>query len=514
MKRLPGHSDRNFLLNDLEYLEDSMTREIQLSNTLTGKKEKLQTVEANHVRMYACGVTVYDDCHIGHAMQAVFFDVIRRYLEFAGYRVTYVRNYTDVDDKIIKRASERGISPAELVEQIIASTEADMHALGVRPATFEPRVSQTIPEIIAMIETLITKGFAYATSAGDVYYRVHKKSDYGKLSNRKLEELRVGTRDLVSGDKEDEMDFALWKEDATPGASWPSPWGLGRPGWHIECSAMAKAHLGESFDIHGGGRDLIFPHHENEIAQSEAANSCSYARHWMHSGLLTINKQKMSKSLGNHVLIRDFLQRYPAEVLRLAYLQNHYSSNVDFSDAVFRQAARRLLYFYETLQALDQIAASAKLEGKETLLPAHDPQQLIEVFHREMSQDFSSVGALRELLLASRKANELRSMKLTPARALTAKTYSETFRKLFEVFGILQMEPQAFIDNLRSKILSYMQIDPSSIDKAIADRNAARAAKDYAKGDALRKQLLDAGIELMDSPEGTRWTILWKDEEV
>lgn len=490
-----------------------MAQEIQVSNTLTGKKEKLLTLEANHVRLYACGVTVYDECHIGHAMQAVFFDVIRRYLEFAGYRVTYVRNYTDVDDKIINRARERGITPTALVDEVIASSKKDMKALGVRPATFEPRVSRTIPEIISMIETLIAKGFAYASANGDVYYRVHKKDDYGKLSRRRLEELRVGTRDLVSGDKEDEMDFALWKADSTEGASWPSPWGLGRPGWHIECSAMAKAHLGASFDIHGGGRDLIFPHHENEIAQSEAANSCSYARYWMHSGLLTINKQKMSKSLGNHILIRDFLGRFPAEVLRLAYLQNHYSSNVDFSEQVFRQAAKRLLYFYETLQSLDQLRAGAAADPKATLLPGHAPDELVELFHREMSNDFSSVGALRELLLASRKANELKTQKNTPARALTAERYASIFRQLFAVFGILEMEPQAFIDTLKSKILKEMQVDPKSIDQAIADRQAARATRDYAAADSIRKRLLDLGIELMDSPEGTRWTIAWKDEE-
>ncbi|MCX6129598.1 MAG: cysteine--tRNA ligase [Proteobacteria bacterium] len=325
-------------------------REIVLSNTLSGKKEKLETLEPNHVRMYACGVTVYDNCHIGHAMQAIYFDVIRSYLEFAGYRVSYVRNYTDVDDKIINKAKERGISPKALVEEVIQSSIADMESIGVRPANHEPRVSDSIPQIISMVQSLITKGYAYATAKGDVYYRVRKKFDYGKLSNRKLDELRVGTRDLAECEKEDDMDFALWKQDDTIGASWPSPWQQGRPGWHIECSAMAKMYLGASFDIHGGGRDLVFPHHENEIAQSEAANGCNYARYWIHSGLLTINKQKMSKSLGNHILIHDFVKRFPGEVLRLAYLQYHYSSNVDFTEQTFRQAARRLLYFYESLQ--------------------------------------------------------------------------------------------------------------------------------------------------------------------
>lgn len=488
-----------------------MVREIQLYNTLSGKKEKLETLEANHVRMYACGVTVYDDCHIGHAMQAIYFDVIRNYLEFAGYRVTYVRNYTDVDDKIIKRAEERGLTPMALVEEIIASSERDMASLGVRAASHEPRVSTSIPAIIAMIEDLIRKEFAYATPAGDVYYSVRKKSDYGKLSNRKLEELQVGTRDLVKGDKHDEMDFALWKADATPGASWPSPWSQGRPGWHIECSAMAKTYLGPSFDIHGGGRDLVFPHHENEIAQSEAANSCAYARYWMHSGLLTINKQKMSKSLGNHLLIRDFVQRFPGEVLRLAYLQNHYSSNVDFSEQVFRQAAKRLLYFYETMEMLDQLAATAPASDK--LLPGHQPDELIESFHREMAQDFSSVGALRELLQGVKKAKELKQGKASPAKAYTAKHYASTLRSLFKVFGILQTEPKRFIGQLKTQILAEMQLKPERVESLITARGAARAAKDYARGDEIRKELSDLGIEVMDSPEGTSWTFAWKDEE-
>ncbi|MEZ4742050.1 MAG: cysteine--tRNA ligase [Bdellovibrionota bacterium] len=270
-------------------------QEIYLKNTLSGKKEKLKTIEPGHVKIYACGVTVYDDCHIGHAMQAIYFDVIRNYLEFAGYKVTYVRNYTDVDDKIIDRAQKLGISPRKLADDVITSSIRDMKALGLHPATYEPKVSEVIPEIIEMIKALIEKNAAYATPSGDVYYRVRSKENYGKLSNRNPDDLRSGTREIVEGDKEDELDFALWKQDTTKDASWQSPWGLGRPGWHIECSAMAKRYLGNSFDIHGGGRDLVFPHHENEIAQSESANGCEYATYWIHSGLLTINKQKMSK---------------------------------------------------------------------------------------------------------------------------------------------------------------------------------------------------------------------------
>lgn len=485
-------------------------REIQLYNTLSGKKEKFEPLDPSHVKLYACGVTVYDDCHIGHAMQAIYFDVIRSYLEYIGYKVTYVRNYTDVDDKIIKRSQDRGITPKALVDEIIASSERDMQGLGVRPATHEPRVSESIPEIIDIIKDLEKNGYAYSTSEGDVYYRVRKKADYGKLSNRKTEELQSGTRDLVKGDKEDELDFALWKKDDVEGASWDSPWGRGRPGWHIECSAMAKMYLGKSFDIHGGGRDLVFPHHENEIAQSEAANSCAYSTYWMHSGLLTINKTKMSKSLGNQILTSKFLQRFPGEVLRLAYLQNHYTSNVDFSEQVFRSAAQRLLYFYETMRELDIIAQA--VTGPVALLSDHKPKDLIEAFHREMTNDFGTVGALRDILIAFRKANELRKGKKSPAQAHTAQAYTEVFRELFGVFGLLQAAPESFIQSLKSKIVSDLGIEESKIESLIADRKAARDAKDWARGDELRKELTEMGIELMDGPEGTRWTILWKEE--
>ena len=485
-------------------------RDIQVYNTLSGKKEKFETLEPLHVKLYACGVTVYDDCHIGHAMQAIYFDVIRSYLEYVGYKVTYVRNYTDVDDKIIKRSQERGLTPKALVDEIIASSEKDMQGLGVRPATHEPRVSESIPEIIAVIQDLEKNGFAYSTAEGDVYYRVRKKADYGKLSNRKTEELQTGTRDLVKGDKEDELDFALWKKDNVEGASWDSPWGIGRPGWHIECSAMAKMYLGNSFDIHGGGRDLVFPHHENEIAQSEAANNAPYSTYWMHSGLLTISKTKMSKSLGNQILTSKFLQRFPGEVLRLAYLQNHYTSNVDFSEQVFRSSAQRLLYFYETIRELDLLASTAT--GPVALVPDHKPNDLIEAFHHEMTNDFGTVGALRDISIAFRRANELRQGKKSPAKAHTAAAYAEVFRELFAVFGLLQASPEGFISSLKSQIVADIGIDEAVIDRMILERKAARDAKDWAKGDELRKQLSEMGIELMDGADGTRWTILWKDE--
>ena len=481
-------------------------RDIYISNTLTGQKELFKPLNPGKVLMYACGVTVYDDCHIGHAMQAIYFDVIRSYLEYSGYDVTYVRNFTDVDDKIIHRAGELGVQPLALSQKVIDSTRRDMASLGVRPATHEPQVSQTIPEIIDMVATLIEKGHAYQSAAGDVYFRVRSKTDYGKLSNRKPDELRSGTRDLAVTDKEDPLDFALWKKEEVNEASWNSPWGRGRPGWHIECSAMARKYLGESLDIHGGGRDLIFPHHENEIAQSECCTGKPYASYWIHSGLLTINKQKMSKSLGNHIAIQDFLARWPGEVLRLAYLQQNYTSNIDFSPLVFKNAAKRLLYYYETLQGLDQAAASTpRSDG--ALSVGHGPEELREVFAREMSDDFNTVAALGTLNNAFSKANDLIKLKKSPARSLTAALYGEVFRELMGVLGLLRESPVQFIAQLKLKLIGELGVTEAEIEDAISRRNDARARKDYAAGDKIRDELLERGIVLKDSPEGTIYSI-------
>jgi cysteinyl-tRNA synthetase len=480
-------------------------REIDIFNTLTGQKSRLVPLEAGHVRMYACGITVYDECHIGHAMQAIYFDVIRNYLEYAGYKVTYVRNYTDVDDKIINRARTLGIEPLALSKRIIASTQEDMKNLGVRPASWEPMVSESIPEIIDMVKALVAKGHAYQTAAGDVYFRVRSKNDYGKLSNRKPDELRSGTRDLVAGDKEDDLDFALWKKDDTEGASWDSPWGRGRPGWHIECSAMSKKYLGSTLDIHGGGRDLVFPHHENEIAQSECCNGQIYANYWIHSGLLTIDKQKMSKSLGNQITIKDFLGKWPAEVLRLSYLLQHYASNTDFSMNVFKNTARRLLYYYETLDALDKAAAGAKDDAD--VIPGHNPHLIADDFHQHMSDDFNTVAALGMLNNYFAKANDVLKLKKSPAMAQTARLYAASFRGVFNVLGMLKEQPEAFINQLKDRLLTELAVTKDEVENAIQARRDARANKDYATSDKIRDELLAKGVVLKDTPAGTQWTI-------
>ncbi len=481
-------------------------RNIVLTNSLTRRKEPLALLNPNskHVGIYACGVTVYDDCHIGHAMQAIYFDILRSYLKYCGYNVTYVRNYTDVDDKIINRAREKGISPAKLAAEMIAGSIRDMAAIGVKPADFEPKVSENIPEIIAMIEQLIANGYAYPTKSGDVYYRVRKKSDYGKLSNRKPDEMKSGTRDIVAGEKEDELDFALWKNDSTPDASWQSPWGLGRPGWHIECSAMSCKHLGKSFEIHGGGRDLIFPHHENEIAQSEAANGAQYASIWMHSGLLTIDQQKMSKSLGNHITIEKFLSEWPAEVLRLGFLMNHYSSNIDFSQHFFQTCMKRLLYYYEGLVAMSEYSGDLKAEPD---------QKLIDEFNAAMADDLNTVSAISAINLAFKRARELMSGKKNPQKQKDVAAISSAIRQTADVLGLFKTSPETEIHSLKTKILPSLGITESEIKGAITQRQEARAAKDFAKGDAVRDQMAAKGIELRDSPAGTIWSIKFVGDE-
>jgi cysteinyl-tRNA synthetase len=481
-------------------------RNIVLTNSLTRRKEPLALLnpDSKHVGIYACGVTVYDDCHIGHAMQAIYFDILRSYLKYCGYNVTYVRNYTDVDDKIINRAREKGISPAKLAAEMIDGSIRDMAAIGVKPADFEPKVSENIPEIIAMIEQLIANGYAYSTKSGDVYYRVRKKSDYGKLSNRKPDELKSGTRDIVAGEKEDELDFALWKNDSTPDASWQSPWGVGRPGWHIECSARSCKHLGKSFEIHGGGRDLIFPHHENEIAQSEAANGAQYASIWMHSGLLTIEQQKMSKSLGNHITIKKFLSEWPAEVLRLGFLMNHYSSNIDFSQHFFQTCMKRLLYYYEGLVAMSEYSGDLKAEPD---------QKLIDEFNAAMADDLNTVSAISAMNLAFKRARELMSGKKSPQKQQDVAAIFSAIRQTSDVLGLFKNLPQNEIHSLKTKLLPSLGITEDEINAAINERKAARASKDFAKGDAVRDQMAAKGIELRDSPAGTIWSIKFVGDE-
>ncbi len=483
---------------------------ISVYNTLTGKKEELKEVHPGEIRMYVCGPTVYDDSHIGHGRAAVVFDFIHRYLEFRGYKVTYVRNYTDVDDKIINRANADGVPAAEISERYIKSYESDMEALHVAKPDFTPKVSGHMPDIIATIGALIEKGFAYA-SGGDVYFSVRKFFNYGVLSKRTLDEMESGARVEINEAKRDPLDFALWKA-AKPGEpKWASPWGDGRPGWHIECSAMSTKYLGNPFDIHGGGKDLIFPHHENEIAQSEAAYGKKMVKYWLHNGFVQINSEKMSKSLGNILLIRDLLSRYHPEVLRYFYASAHWRSPIDFSEDNLLQAEETLWRFYSAfnkIQKLAKAAGEAKLLSEGQLWERLN--KLEDEFKEAMDDDFNSakvIGIFNDFLrLLNQSLDNGKFIKNPAGVALLEKSWRQLTR-LGEVLGICQDDPAAYIEQGKLKGLKIMGLEAFAIEKKMQERSQARLDKDFAKADAIRSALLEQGILLEDSREGTSWNI-------
>ena len=453
-----------------------------IHNTLTGDKQPLRPLVPGKVRMYVCGATVYDLCHVGHARVFVVFDMVVRYLRHLGLDVHYVRNITDIDDKIIRRAAENGETTTALTERTIAAMHEDLARLGVLPPDDEPRASGHIAGIIGMIETLIDKGYAYAAPNGDVYYAVQRFERYGRLSHRVVEDLRAGERVEVNEAKTDPLDFALWKA-AKPGEpSWPSPWGEGRPGWHIECSAMSTRCLGNHFDIHGGGYDLIFPHHENEIAQSEAATGEPYVNVWMHNGFVRIDDEKMSKSLGNFFTIRDVLARYQPEVLRFFLLGSHYRSALNYSDAALDAAREGLTRFYLALDRAGTVPGAAP-----------DADYLAR-FDAAMQDDFNTPGAIAVLFDLVRDLNRADA----PARVAVL---AATLRLLGGVLGLLQDGPQAF---LKGGAVAEGPSD-ADIDALVQARLDARKARDFARADAIRAQLTEAGVVLEDGAGGTTW---------
>ena len=453
-----------------------------IHNTLTGDKQPLRPLVPGKVRMYVCGATVYDLCHVGHARVFVVFDVVVRYLRHLGLDVHYVRNITDIDDKIIRRAAENGETTMALTERTIAAMHEDLARLGVLAPDDEPRASGHIGAIIGMVETLIAKGYAYAAPNGDVYYAVQRFERYGRLSHRVIEELRAGERVEVNEAKTDPLDFALWKA-AKPGEpAWPSPWGDGRPGWHIECSAMSTQCLGNHFDIHGGGYDLIFPHHENEIAQSEAATGEPYVNVWMHNGFVRIDDEKMSKSLGNFFTIRDVLARYQPEVLRFFLLSSHYRSALNYSDAALDAAREGLTRFY---LALDRAGAGAD---------SAPDGEFVARFDAAMQDDFNTPGAIAVLFELVRELNRAEA----PGRVAAL---AATLRHLGGVLGLLQDDPQAF---LKGGAAGEGPSD-ADIDALVQARLDARKARDFARADAIRAELTAAGIVLEDGAGGTTW---------
>ncbi|BCR06961.1 cysteine--tRNA ligase [Desulfuromonas versatilis] len=478
---------------------------LRVYNTLSGGKEEFQPLQPGKVGMYVCGVTVYDYCHIGHARANIVFDIIYRYLKFSDYDVTYVRNYTDVDDKIINRANERGIDSKALAEEFIRAFDEDMAALGLELPTHQPKATEHIGGIVAIVERLIERGLAYA-SAGDVYFAVEKFPGYLKLSKRNMEEMQAGARIAPGEQKRNPMDFALWK-GAKPGEpSWDSPWGPGRPGWHIECSAMSSSLLGDTFDIHGGGRDLIFPHHENEIAQSEGASGKPFVKYWLHNGFVNVNKEKMSKSLGNFFTIRDILKTYDAEVVRFFILSAHYRSPIDFSDQNLEDAKHGLTRFYEALQA----AAEAVAGCPESETKSAEGAQLEVRFREAMDDDFNTALAIGHLFEGARTMNRLigeKKFRKNAEKVAAVRDLHQGLLRLGGVLGLFGSEPAAWLEKQKLAALATLEISAEQIEAAIAERLQARKDKDFARADQIRDELAGKGIELLDGPAGTTWKV-------
>lgn len=458
---------------------------LQIYNTLTNSKTAFTPIEPGKVRMYVCGVTVYDYCHIGHARVMVAFDLITRYLRARGWDVTYVRNITDVDDKIIRRAAENSESVDALTERMIAAMHEDEARLFVLRPDQEPRATAYIGDIIDMVSTLIEKGYAYAAANGDVYYRVERFETYGRLTNKVLEDLRSGARVEVEEAKESPLDFVLWKA-AKPGeVSWSSPWGQGRPGWHIECSAMSKCCLGKTFDIHGGGPDLPFPHHENEIAQSEAANGCTYVNYWMHAGPVRMGQEKMSKSLGNFFTIREVLKHYNPEVVRYFLSSVHYRSYIDYSEDGLREAHSALERFYQALKAVPELAQEMTLQN--------DYEQR---FVEAMDDDFNTPRALAVLFEIASELNKAARNNDPVAPQLAAQ-----LKQLAGMIGLLQQEPDQFLQGEAGE----GDLSAEEIEAFIEQRAQARKDKDFAESDRIRDLLAEKGVVLKDSRDGTSW---------
>jgi cysteinyl-tRNA synthetase len=479
---------------------------LRIFNTLTGRKEEFVPLAPPRVGMYACGVTVYDLSHLGHARGALVFDVVRRYLAFSGYEVKYVRNFTDIDDKIIKRAAERGMGWRALAELYIGEYVKDMAALGIRPADVEPKATEHIPEIIAHVAGLVARGKAYAVD-GDVYFRVKAFPTYGELGHRELEDMLAGARVEVDERKEDPMDFALWKSSKPGEPWWESPWGPGRPGWHIECSAMAMKHLGEQLDIHAGGKDLAFPHHENEIAQTEALTGKPFVRIWMHNGFVNVNAEKMSKSLGNFFTIRDLLGKFDAEALRFFLLGTHYRSPIDFTDQQLADATRTLDRLYRLLGEVEALLA-ADAAGARDEEAAAAIAGLEGRFREAMDDDFNTARAIAEVHVA---ANAV-SGAVARGGGLDRETlagFLGAVRRLGEVLGLFGSEPAAWAARLRALERAALAgaVDAVWIEGRIAARAAARAARDFAAADRVRAELLERGVLLEDGAGGTIWRL-------
>jgi cysteinyl-tRNA synthetase len=483
---------------------------IKIYNTLTRKKDLFTPLEPGHVKLYVCGITSYDYCHIGHARSALVFDMIVAYFRYRDYRVTYIRNFTDIDDKIINRAAEQGTSPEELANRFIDEFYVDMDKLGIARPTLEPKATENIEEMVAFISGLIAKGMAYQ-SGGDVYYSVNSFDEYGKLSGRKLEDMQAGARISVNEQKTNPMDFVLWKGSKPGEPQWPSPWGPGRPGWHIECSAMSKKFLGDTFDIHGGGQDLIFPHHENELAQSEGANEKPFVNTWIHHGFVTIKDEKMSKSLGNFLTIRDITDKYHPEELRFFVFSTHYRNPLDFSESAMQDAIAGLDRLYECMAAMETLPAGS--DDVPSVISAKDDAKLADMekrFVQAMDNDFNTAQAQGVLFDTVKILNKIRRLlPVSPSRKDIERLQATaaTFKTLAGIMGLLQEKASSYLTAKRSTLLAGLDIDEATITELIQQRYVARAAKDWEKSDEIRDHLLEKNIELKDNADGTTWTV-------
>ena len=465
---------------------------MKIFNSMSRQKEEFVPIQPGKVSIYACGPTVYNFIHVGNARPIILFDVLRRYFEYRGYDVTFVQNFTDVDDKIIKRANEEGITSQEVAEKYIQEYFTDAQGLGVRPATIHPKATENMQQIIDMVQTLIDKGYAYPVENGDVYYRTLKFEGYGKLSHQPIEDLQSGARIAVGEVKENPLDFALWKA-AKPGEpAWDSPWGPGRPGWHIECSAMSNRYLGKTIDIHCGGEDLQFPHHENEIAQSEAANGCEFVHYWMHNGFLNIDNRKMSKSLGNFFTVREAAEAYGYETIRLFMLSAHYRSPLNYSADILHQAQNSLDRLYSAEDHLKYLVANGaegdKNAAEAALVDTFDSYR--QRFDEAMDDDFNTANAISVLFELVRAINIATADENQPTKA-GAQVCLDMVHEFTDVLGLLYSRKEESLD--------------AKVEQMIADRQAARAAKNWAEADRIRDELKAMGIELKDTKQGVQW---------
>ena len=479
-------------------LADAMSQ-LAIYDSLTGRKRQFEPLKAGKVGMYVCGMTVYDYCHIGHARVMVAFDMVVRWLTQLGYDVNYIRNITDIDDKIIVRASENNEDISALTQRFIAAMHEDADALGCLRPDAEPRATDHIDEMQQMIETLVTSDYAYAGDNGDVYYAVDSFPEYGKLSKRNLDEMQAGSRVDVETDKRSPFDFVLWKAAKPNEPQWASPWGQGRPGWHIECSAMSTKCLGNTFDIHGGGHDLQFPHHENEIAQSEAATGCEYARNWMHVGFINVDGEKMSKSLGNFFTIRDVTAKYLPETVRFFLLSSHYRSQVNFSDSALDESHNSLSRLYNALKLAEQQKGQVLIVNNELINKAYS-STAGQAFIKAMNDDFNSSTAISVLFGLARDINKA----VKAEEVDTAWQLAQQLKALAQVLNILQQSVQQFLQAVTGGEQEGGLTD-ADIDALIIERSDAKADKNFARADEIRDQLKEAGIELEDSRAGTTW---------